>query len=72
MWIASYRYGGKVYHFMVNGQTGKVQGEAPISWIKVLIAILIAIIIIACIVGGLSILNQLGGGGTSALLLPLV
>jgi len=72
VWIASYRYGGKLYHFMVNGQTGEVQGEAPISWIKVLIAIVIAIIIIACIVGGLSVLDSLFGGGTSALLLPLI
>ncbi|MDY7039805.1 MAG: hypothetical protein SVX38_02960 [Chloroflexota bacterium] len=71
VWLASYRYSGKVYHFMVNGQTGEVQGEAPISWIKVLIAIVIAIIIIACIVGGLSILSSLGGGASS-LLLPLV
>ena len=72
VWIASYRYGGKVYHFMVNGQTGEVQGQAPISWIKVLIAIVIVLIVIACIVGGLAMLDRLGGGGTSALLLPLV
>jgi len=30
--IASYRYSDKVYHFLVNGQTGEVQGQAPISW----------------------------------------
>ncbi|HSJ54562.1 MAG TPA: zinc ribbon domain-containing protein, partial [Anaerolineae bacterium] len=35
VWIASYRYGEKIYHFLVNGQTGEVLGEAPVSWIKV-------------------------------------
>jgi hypothetical protein len=33
---------------MVNGQTGKVQGEAPISWLKVLLAVLIVIALLAC------------------------
>ncbi len=42
IWISSFRYRDKVYHFMVNGQTGKVGGKAPISPWRVLIAILIA------------------------------
>jgi DNA-directed RNA polymerase subunit RPC12/RpoP len=43
VWIASYRYGGKVYQFLVNGQTGEVQGQAPISWIKVALVVLLVI-----------------------------
>ncbi|MEW5936219.1 MAG: hypothetical protein AB1665_00140 [Candidatus Thermoplasmatota archaeon] len=35
-YISSYAYGKKVYRFMVNGQTGEVQGEAPYSWGKIL------------------------------------
>jgi hypothetical protein len=35
VWVASYEYKGKRYHFLVNGQTGEVQGFAPISWAKV-------------------------------------
>jgi ribosomal protein S27E len=31
VWVAAYRYGGKPYRFVVNGQTGKVQGERPYS-----------------------------------------
>jgi hypothetical protein len=47
VWIASYRYRDKVYHFLVNGQTGEVQGQAPISWIKVtLVVIVIALVLI--------------------------
>ncbi len=36
LYVAAYMYGAKTYRFVVNGQTGEVQGEAPISWIKVL------------------------------------
>ncbi|OGS49283.1 MAG: hypothetical protein A3K68_04765 [Euryarchaeota archaeon RBG_16_68_13] len=35
LYVAAYMYGPKTYRFVVNGQTGEVQGEAPISWIKV-------------------------------------
>jgi hypothetical protein len=35
IWVASYQYKDKVYNFLVNGQTGEVQGYAPISWLKV-------------------------------------
>jgi predicted RNA-binding Zn-ribbon protein involved in translation (DUF1610 family) len=58
VWIASYRYNNKVYNFMVNGQTGKVQGEAPISWWKVLLTVLIALIIFACIFGAMLIFGE--------------
>lgn len=34
-YVASYVFGAKTFRFMVNGQTGEVQGEAPISWAKV-------------------------------------
>lgn len=50
VWIASYPYKDKVYRYMVNGQTGKVQGEKPVSWIRVTIAVVIVLIIIAVII----------------------
>lgn len=50
VWLASYRYNNKVYRFMINGQTGEVQGQKPISWIKVTIAVVIALIIIGLII----------------------
>jgi hypothetical protein len=39
VWSASYHYKDKLYHFLVNGQTGEVQGRKPWSWIKIGIAI---------------------------------
>jgi hypothetical protein len=47
VWIASYRYKGQVYHFLINGQTGEVQGQAPISWIRVALVVIVAIIILS-------------------------
>lgn len=46
IWISSFKYGDKVYNFVVNGQTGKVGGDYPISWIKVSIAAILAILVL--------------------------
>jgi LSD1 subclass zinc finger protein len=43
IWLSAYRYNNKVYRFMINGQTGEVQGERPYSWIKITLAVLVAI-----------------------------
>lgn len=43
VWIAAYQYRNRAYHFLVNGQTGEVQGEAPLSWVKVILAVLAAL-----------------------------
>jgi ribosomal protein S27E len=39
-WISAYRWGAKVYRFLVNARTGKVRGERPYSAIKILLAVL--------------------------------
>jgi hypothetical protein len=31
---------------LVNGQTGEVQGEAPISWIRVALVVLVVLIVL--------------------------
>ncbi|MDD2600947.1 MAG: hypothetical protein PHO37_17275 [Kiritimatiellae bacterium] len=35
VWISAYRYKGKTYRFLVNANTGQIQGERPYSWIKI-------------------------------------
>jgi len=45
IWISAYRYRDKVYKFLVNGQTGEVKGEAPVSALKVLLLILAGLIV---------------------------
>ncbi|GAA6142905.1 zinc ribbon domain-containing protein [Hydrogenophaga sp. 5NK40-0174] len=44
IWLVGYDYGRKDYQVVVNGVTGKVAGEHPISWVKVALAVLAAII----------------------------
>lgn len=39
VWIMAYRYQDQVYRFLVNGQTGRATGQAPVSWKKVIAAI---------------------------------
>jgi ribosomal protein S27E len=71
VWLAAYRYRGKPYRFVVNGQTGKVQGERPWSAIKIAIAVILAIIIGAAVLYGLELAD--GGGfdiGTAPVLQP--
>ena len=43
VWVFAYLYQGRAYRVLVNGQTGKVKGKKPVSKIKVLIAVLIAL-----------------------------
>ena len=37
VWILNYKYLGKTYTFAMNGQTGKVAGEPPVSRVKLTI-----------------------------------
>lgn len=50
VWMAAYKYGGKSYRFLVNGQTGEVQGERPWSMWKIAFAVvLVAILVLGAI-----------------------
>lgn len=49
IWISSFTFNGKIYQFMVNGQSGKVGGKYPVSPWRVAIAILIAIVVLILI-----------------------
>lgn len=50
VWVAAYKYRGKSYRFIVNGRTGRVQGERPYSAWKIAAAV-IAGAIVAGVVG---------------------
>ena len=41
VWLCSYLYNNKVYHFSINGQTGRVNGKKPLSWVKIAFLILL-------------------------------
>ena len=57
VWLAAYKYRGKTYRFVVNGRTGRVQGERPWSVWKITFAV-IAGLIAAAVVGYFVALNQ--------------
>jgi len=50
IWIAAYDYQGKVYRYLVNGQSGKLHGTAPYSVVKIAAAVIFAILVIVIIV----------------------
>jgi DNA-directed RNA polymerase subunit RPC12/RpoP len=57
VWMSAYIFKGKTYRFMVNGQTGEVQGESPKSGWKIffLVAgILVLLFIFLAVFGGKS------------------
>ncbi|MEQ8365758.1 MAG: primosomal protein N' (replication factor Y) - superfamily II helicase, partial [Roseicyclus sp.] len=60
VWVAAYKYRGTTYRFVVNGQTGKVQGERPWSAIKIAIAVVAGLIVAAALIYGYSIVEAGG------------
>ncbi len=46
IWLLTYDYGHKTFQVAVNGTTGKIAGEYPISWIKVTLVVLAAILVL--------------------------
>lgn len=61
IYIASYKYQDKIYRFLLNGQTGRMAGDKPVSWqrIAILVAVIIAILIsVFLVVAAISAANQ--------------
>jgi hypothetical protein len=47
VWIGSYRFGGKPYQIVVNGQSGEVEGDRPWSKWKIGLAVLVVLLVVA-------------------------
>lgn len=45
VWLAAYKYRGQSYRFVVNGRTGRVQGERPWSAWKIAFAVVVGLIL---------------------------
>ena len=63
VWIAAYRFRGKVYRFVVNGRSGEVQGERPYSWWKIALAVIAGLIVAGALFFFLEGSGALRGGG---------
>ena len=44
VWSAGFRFRNKIYRFVVNARTGKVQGERPYSVLKIALAVIVGAI----------------------------
>ena len=57
VYIGAYRRGDSYYRVVINGQTGELTGKAPMSWLKILGAIvagagcLLAIVVFITLIG---------------------
>lgn len=58
IYIVSYRYRDKLYRFLLNGQTGKMAGDKPLSTTRITIAVCIILAIILLIALFIFLANQ--------------
>ena len=49
VWVLGYTYGAQVYQVVVNGYTGAIAGKHPLSWVKIMLAVLAVLIVILLI-----------------------
>lgn len=55
VWLAAYKYRGETYRFVVNGRTGRVQGERPYSAMKIAIAVILGLLVAGAIGFGMAV-----------------
>lgn len=55
VWLAAYKYRGKTFRFVVNGRTGRVQGERPYSAMKITIAVILGLLVAAAVGYGIAL-----------------
>lgn len=73
VWVAAYRYRGRAYRFVVNGRSGKVQGERPFSRWKIAVAVVFGAILLsglAFVLHRTGALDQIFSGGAGMMLGP--
>lgn len=58
VWIAAYKYRDKSFRFVVNAQSGKVQGERPYSWGKIALAVIGTVVVIGAVLYGLEVMDR--------------
>ncbi len=51
IWLVAYTYGSKTFQVVVNGYTGTIAGRHPLSWIKITLAVLAALIVVLIVAG---------------------
>jgi len=47
VWLVNYTYGARTYQVVANGYTGAIAGEQPYSWVKITLAVIALLVILA-------------------------
>ena len=47
MWIGNYQWNSKTYSFIVNGESGRMTGSYPKSWLKITILVVLGLLIVS-------------------------
>lgn len=58
IYLVTYRYQGKLYRFLMNGQTGKISGNKPLSVTKITVAVVVGVTLLAIFLAAIQILSQ--------------
>jgi hypothetical protein len=46
VWLVTYTFGSKSFQTVVNGYTGRIAGDRPVSWVKVFLYVVLPILIL--------------------------
>jgi hypothetical protein len=46
VWLLTYTYGAKVYQVVANGVTGRMAGDRPWSWVKIMLLVIVVLIVL--------------------------
>jgi ribosomal protein S27E len=49
VWLVSYTYGSRNFQIVANGHTGTIAGEQPYSWVKISLAVLAVLLLVAIV-----------------------
>jgi hypothetical protein len=49
VWLLSYNYGSKSFQVVINGVTGETAGEHPLSWVKIALAAVLGLVLLAIV-----------------------
>lgn len=65
-WVANYRYQERLFQILINGRTGKVAGERPWSWWKIIRLVLLILLAVGLIVAVMSLAGKAKGAEPAA------
>jgi hypothetical protein len=54
VWLTTYTFGSKTFQTIVNGYTGQIAGDRPVSWVKVFFYVILPAIVVLIIVFAMS------------------